>query len=158
MTTRDWSAWSRESVALLQRQNDAWRSRFALDGRPYRFDLHASRLTFDREADHVEATLALVGTTSQHEGTFLWSWANDGVPRSATSRLDEVRAFGELHDLTLLVDAEWPGARAEGLEMLAVAARVLGAEGSLVHEAGPVTHYFALFDFRVVKARGDGPR
>jgi hypothetical protein len=146
--THDWPRWSRDSVALFQSRNRDWQSRFGLRTHPYRFDLETATLTFDRGADLVVADLAVIGTTSRSEGTFLWSWANESLPVAATARATRVRVFGDENDLPLLTRPEWPAARPEGLEMLAISARILDAEGTFVHESGDVTHYFALFDFR----------
>lgn len=149
--TPDWPAWSRESVALFQARNREWQSRFALARSAYGFDLDTATLTFDRGADFVVADLALIGTTSACDGTFLWSWANESLPPISTSLVARVRAFGEDNDLPLLTRPERPGARPDGLEMLAIAARILDAEGCFAHEAGDVTYYFALFHFRVAR-------
>lgn len=146
--TPDWPRWSRESVALAQTRNRDWQSRFTLRAQPYRFDLDAATLTFDRGSDLVVADLTVIGTTSRSEGTFLWSWANESLPVAATALATRVRVFGDENDLPLLTRPEWPAAHPEGLEMLAVAARILDAEGTFVHESGEVTYYFALFDFR----------
>jgi hypothetical protein len=151
--TEDWSRWSRESVALVEARNRDWHSRFGLHTQPYRFDLETATLTFDRGSDLVVADLTVIGTTSRSEGTFLWSWANDSLPAMAASLTTRVRAFGEDNDLPLLTRPEWPAARPEGLEMLAISARILDAAGCFVHESGDVTYYFALFHLRETPKR-----
>jgi hypothetical protein len=60
-------------------------------------------------------------------------------------RLHAVRAFGARHGLALLTDPEWTGGRAEGLEMLAVAGRILDAEGTWVDADDDLTLFFLLF-------------
>jgi hypothetical protein len=52
------------------------------------------------------------------------------------------------HDLDMLITPALSGGRAEGLEALAIAGRVLDAEGVWVDEAGDLTLFFALFNFR----------
>ena len=128
----DWAQWSREAVKLMQERNRAFVERFAISGQSFRWDLEAAQIVFVSGERAVVADLAVVGSTSQVEGTFLWAWANETIPPEARKRMDEVRVFGEGHDLGLLTTAEWPGGRAEGLEMLAVAGRVLDAEGVFV--------------------------
>jgi hypothetical protein len=63
--------------------------------------------------------------------------------------LDLVRAFGETHDLPLLITPEWPGGLADGLEMLAVAGRVQGADGAFVDGKQGLKLLFTLSRFRV---------
>lgn len=154
----DWAEWSREAVARLQERNGAWTARFAIpEGASYHWDLHRGALVLARAEDVVVADLLLVGTTSAATGTFRWAWAEPELPTAMQRRLDEVRSFGHEHDLTLLVNAEWPGGRAEGLEMLAVAGRVLDAEGSWVDEQDGTTVFMLLSRFRVEREREAPP-
>lgn len=145
---RDWGAWSRESVALMQARTDAFVQRFGLSGQPFRWDLDTARIMFACADRGVSADLCVVGSVSAAEGTFLWSWANEAIPPQARARIEEVREFGEAHDLDLLTTAAWPGGRAEGLEMLAVAARILDADGVLVDAVDDLTFFFALHRFQ----------
>lgn len=145
----DWGAWSRESVALMQRRNDEWHARFRLTNDPFRWDLETATIRFHRATDHVVASLCLIGTISDVEGTFLWAWANDTIPHSATAGLQEVQRFGEAHRLTLLIEPEFPASRADALEILATAGRILDADGVFIDSAGDVTCFFALKSFRV---------
>jgi hypothetical protein len=147
--TTDWAAWSREAVQLMQKRNAEWQARFALERCPFSWDLNTACIRFQRGTDDVLASICLVGTTSASDGTFLWAWANEAIPAAAQKGLDLVRAFGAKHDLGLLTTGEFPGGRPEALEMLAVAGRVLEAEGVFI-DAGPdVTCFFALSGFRV---------
>jgi hypothetical protein len=144
----DWSAWSREAVALMQSRNEAWIERYALSTAPFNWNLDDGTIRFTRPTGDVVADICFVGTASSRDGTFLWAWANDGVPKNAWQRLHAVIGFGREHDLGLLTTPEWSGGRAEGLEMVAVAGRVLDAEGAFVDTHGDLTMFFLLFDFR----------
>ena len=153
----DWAAWSREAATRLQERNQAWMARFAVpEGAEYRWDLDRATLTVSRGEDVVAADVCLVGTASASAGTFRWAWANDDLPVVSRRRLDEVRGFGHEHDLPLLMQEEWPGGRAEGMEMLAIAGRVLDAEGAWVDEDGDLTLFMLLSRFRL--ERGGAPR
>jgi hypothetical protein len=152
----DWSAWSREAVRLMEERNAAWQKRFRLGRQHYRWHLDRATLRFERETDAVEARVCLVGTASEHKGTFLWSWANEAIPETARTGLEAVREFGARHDLSLLTTPEFKGGRAEGLEMLALSGRVLDAEGVFIDRRGDLTMFFALMKFDVV-SKGEGP-
>jgi hypothetical protein len=145
----DWAEWSREAVRLMQARNAEWQKRFDLAGARYAWDLATATMTYAREHDVVLASITLVGTTSAAEGTFLWAWANETIPPVAREGLERVRAFGKEHDLPLLTDAETPGGRAEGLELVALAGRITDAEGTFVDSSGDITCFFLLRDFRV---------
>lgn len=145
---RDWGAWSRDAVRLMGKRNEAFIERFGLSGQPYRWDLETGRIAFALQKYIVVADLCTVGSVSAAEGTFVWSWANEAIPQRAKERLDDVRRFGETYGLDLLTRAEWNGGRAEGLEMLAVAGRILDADGTWTDAQGDITLFFTLHRFR----------
>lgn len=147
---QDWASWSRESVQLMQARNAAFNEKFDLKGRPYRWNLDHAQIAFPFHDHAVVADLCVVGSVSECEGTFLWAWANETLDDRARERLHEVRAFGDKHDLSLLTTAEWQGGRSEGLEMLAIAGRLLDAEGVWIDSNGGLTLFFTLHRFRTV--------
>jgi hypothetical protein len=132
----------------MQSRSRAFVEKFALSGRAFRWDLDAGQIAFISTEHAVLADLCVVGSISEREKTFLWAWANEAIPRRAQERLHDVRSFGERHDLGLLTTAEWTATQAEGMEMLAVAGRVLDADGVFVAPAGDLTLFFVLHRFR----------
>jgi len=146
--SRDWGAWSAEAVAMMSTRNRAWVERYALAGAQYVFDLKTATITFEGTSTRVVADLCLVGTASKAEGSYLWAWANETIPVEAKRGIEKVRAFGLVHDLGMLTEPEMVGGRTEGLEALAIAGRVLDADGAWVDEGGDLTLFFALFGFR----------
>jgi hypothetical protein len=149
MAEIDWGAWSREAVARVREKNEQWKARFGItSGTAYQWHLDCGEISFDRGHDLIVADLCCIGSTSSAEGTFLWAWANERTPAAATRDLDKVRAFGETHDLGLLIDAEWRGGKPDALEMLALATRILDGEGAWIAPMGDVTLYFVLRNFR----------
>jgi hypothetical protein len=150
----DWSEWSRQAVAEMQARNRAWIARFSLERAAYRWDVDSALLTFTRADDRVVADICLIGTASRSQGTFLWAWANEAIPDGAKRGLAAVRAFGARHDLPLLVTPEWSGGRSEGLEMLAVAGRILDASGGFVDETEDLTFLFTLSGLRAQPGGG----
>jgi hypothetical protein len=145
---RDWQDWSREAVRLMQERNRAFVDAFDLAGRPFQWNLDAAEIAFTTPKHAIVADVCVVGSVSEHEGTFLWAWNNEAVPPRARKRIDEVRAFGEANDLPLLTTAEWAGGKAEGLEMLAVAGRILDADGVFVAPDRDRTFFLVLHRFR----------
>jgi len=133
----------------MQGRNNDWVARFALTAEPFHWDLETATLRFQRAHDQVVASLCLVGTTSEFEGTFLWAWANETIPPAAIQGLERVQEFGKAHDLSLLTEAEFPGSRPDGLELVAIAGRILDADGTFVAADGDVTRFFTLSAFRL---------
>jgi uncharacterized protein DUF6882 len=133
---------------MMEARNRRWLETYQLQGAPYVWNLDTATITFNGRSSRVLADLCVVGTASKAEASFLWAWANEALPAKARRAIDQVREFGRQNDLALLTTAELPGARSEGLEALAIAGRVLNADGVLIDESGDLTLFFALFDFR----------
>lgn len=153
----DWAAWSRETVSLMQARNAALLERFGLEKRAYQWSMDDAKLVFPSTSagrDAVEADVCVIGSVSISDGTFLWAWANESIPATARKGLERVRLFGEENDLGLLTDSEWRGGRAEGLEMAAIAGRLLDADAVWVDVSGDVTLFFALSNVRRGSDRG----
>jgi|SoiMethySBSTD1v2_1073268.scaffolds.fasta_scaffold430194_2 hypothetical protein len=144
----DWAAWSSEAVRIMRERNDAWVARWGLAGAAYTWELRSAELIFAAPDFEVVADLCCVGTASRNDGTFMWSWANDALPAPARRGVERIREFGEHNGLPLLTTAEWRGGEPEGKEMVAVAARILDAEGVWIERADDVTLFFTLSHFR----------
>ena len=147
----DWSAWSREAVRLMQERNGAWMEDYGLRGCRYVWTFDDAQLVFRPGRDEVVADICVLGSVSEAEGTFLWACANETIPEHARRGLERVREFGHRNELELLTKV-WPGGRSDGLEMAAVAGRVLDAAGVWVAPTGDVTLFFALSNFPRVPA------
>ncbi|WP_370682432.1 DUF6882 domain-containing protein [Comamonas sp. GB3 AK4-5] len=141
----DWAAWSREAVEMMVARNAEWPRQFGLQGSPqYRWDLDRATLVLEGPLHEVVATVCLVGTTSDSENSFLWSWANEAIPPLHGQALEVVHDFGREHQLALLTTARIPGGRPEATECLCIAARLQRAMGTFIDQQGDVTLYFTL--------------
>ena len=148
MGETDWIAWSRTARRLMQERNDAFVAAHQLTDAHYRWNLQRAEIGFMLDREAVVADICVVGSVSDQAGTFLWGWANEAVPTEATARLADVRAFGLSHDLHRLSTPEWVGGVPDGLEMLAVAGRVLDAEAVWIERDGDRTVFFTLHNVR----------
>ncbi|WP_159912125.1 DUF6882 domain-containing protein [Pantoea sp. 18069] len=150
----DWNAWSREAVATMMAGNAQWQREFGLEGSPkYHWDLDSATLTFEGALGPVLATVCLVGTSSDSEGSFLWSWANEAIPRQHGQALEVVHEFGRENQLALLTTARIQGGRPEAMECLCIAGRLQRALGTFIDKQGDVTLYFTLLHLRVEPAK-----
>jgi hypothetical protein len=147
-TEPDWGAWSRDAVRLAQERNDSFIQRFGLHRCPYQWDFERAQIVFRSPKDEVVAEICVVGSTSVSAGTFLWAWANDAIPSHARMGLEAVREFGLANALDRLTTAEWAAGPRDGLEMAAVACRVLDGAGTWTEPGGDVTLFFVLRNLR----------
>ena len=146
----DWAAWSREAVERMAVCNAEWPRQFGLQGQPaYRWDLDSATLVFQGPLHEVVATVCLVGTTSDSEGSFLWSWANEAIPRQHGEALEVVHDFGRENHLSLLTTPRIQGGRPEATECLCIAARLQRAMGTFIDQQGDVTLYFTILHLQI---------
>lgn len=150
----DWNTWSREAVETMMAANAQWQRRFGLEeSAPYQWDLDSASLTLDAPLGPVLATICLVGSSSDSEGSFLWSWANDAVPRQHGEALAAVHEFGREHQLALLTTPRIQGGRPEATECLCIAGRLQRAMGTFIDQRGDVTLYFTILHMQPPAAR-----
>ena len=148
--TTDWAAWSREAVEMMQARNAEWPLEFGLQGSPsYRWDLDRALLALETPLHEVIATVCLVGTSSEQDGSFVWSWANEAIPKQHGQALEVVHEFGRQNQLALLTTARIPGGRPEAMECMCIAARLQRAVGTFIDQQGDVTLYFTLLHLQV---------
>ena len=134
----------------MQERNRAWMEDYGLQGCQYVWTFDDAQLVFRPGSDEVVADICVLGSVSETEGTFLWAWANETIPEHARRGLERVREFGDRNELESLTKPVWPGGRSDGLEMAAVAGRVLDAAGVWVAPTGDATLFFALSNLRRV--------
>jgi hypothetical protein len=126
----DWAAWSREAVELMSLRTKEFLQRHGLEpGAPYRWDLDLAEMRMGTSC----FGLSVVGTVS---GTsFLWSWANEGLPPACCQRVAEVRSFGERNGLSLLSEPCHPGGLTQLKECVAISGRLLDASAVWFHRS-----------------------
>ena len=71
----------------------SWRERWD-------WDSNRGQIVFsDAGVARVIAKAQLVGSVSKKTGTWLWAWANPSIEEHQHRDLNEVRRFGEQHDI-----------------------------------------------------------
>ena len=83
--------------------------------------------------------MCLVGTSSNKDGTFVWSWGNEAIPVQHAQALEVVYDFGREHQLALLTTPCIQGGRPEATECL----------GTYVDQQGDVSLYFSILHLQV---------
>ncbi|MFF3849089.1 DUF6882 domain-containing protein [Streptomyces sp. NPDC002328] len=124
--------------------------RFGLSGDvQYQWSLDDAQFTWSRDGKvFLTGRLTLIGSVSVSQQSWLWSWANDSLPRAAVGDMEQVRRFGESSDFPVL---PWPGFEYDPAlvaEARVVAASVLDADGLWTDTVGDVQLHFLLHDLR----------
>jgi hypothetical protein len=121
----------RDAVAYLEFAQADLRNRFRLsDYDKYHWDQDTGELVFlTGNVAKVIATIQFVGSVSTRSDTWLWSWANPSYLESVRAGVRKVRKYGEERNFLKLAAAHWPATEADGWDMAAVAAYLLGARG-----------------------------
>lgn len=151
--TTDWAAWSREAVETMMALNAEWPRQFGLLEAPRcQWNLDTATMVLSAPLHQVVATVCLVGTSSEKDGSFVWSWANEAIPAQHGQALEVVHDFGRENQLALLTTPRIQGARPEATECLCIAGRLQRAVGTFVDQQGDVTLYFTLLHLQIVAA------
>jgi hypothetical protein len=121
-----------DAVAYLRGRQDQLYSRYDLGSYPrYDWNQKAGQLIFsDGGRARVIADFQFVGSISTRSDTWLWSWANRSILESVKQRVRQVRAYGDEHRYLKLASACWTAKEADGWEMTAITAYLLGAAGA----------------------------
>jgi hypothetical protein len=137
--SRNWShddqAFARlldSAVPFLESQQEVLYRDFQLSmHQPWDWDQDRSQLTFSDEGRVVVVCdIALVGSFSSTENTWMWSWASDSLAEQVKAPLRELCEFGEERGFEKLAGAYWDGTETDGWQMTAIAAKYLGAIGA----------------------------
>ena len=142
-----------DAVAYLQPRQDELSARWGLDRfERYDWDQRTGRLIFsDRGHPRVAADIQCVGTISTRGGSWLWAWANRSVLESVKHRVREVRDYGETHRYLKLASAAWAAEEADGWEMTAITAYLIGAAGAYRAPGDRSVSFLAITDIHRVQ-------
>ncbi|GAA1534794.1 hypothetical protein GCM10009730_50090 [Streptomyces albidochromogenes] len=122
--------------------------RFGLSGDvQYHWSLDDARIAWSREEKvFLTGRLTLIGSVSLAQQTWLWSWANESLPRTVRGDIERVRRFGEANDYPVL---PWSGFDYHPelvAEARMVAASVLDAEGLWMDSTDEAQLHFLVHD------------
>lgn len=149
--TTDWAAWSREAAESMVARNALWPQEMGLhEPLQCSWDLERSLIVFEAPLHEVIATVCLVGTSSDTENSFVWSWANEAIPVQHGQALEVVHDFGREHKLALLTTPSLQGGKPVAMECLGIAARLQRAVGTYVDQRGDVALYFSILHLQVM--------
>ena len=117
--------------AYATERQDELRREFSLGTWPrYDCDQGTAQLTFSADGKvRVVADIQFVGTVSTVTNTWLWAWANPHLEPAVARDVDEVRRYGERHDIAQLTTPKWTANETDGWEMTSITAYLLRAQG-----------------------------
>jgi hypothetical protein len=127
-----WEPFLSDAISELQAKQDYLTKAFGLSRHErWDWDQETGEIVFSNaHTPTVIARVQFVGSVSTVTDTWLWSWANPSFVPNVVKEMLTVRAFGEAEHFACLTVPKWPAEEADGWEMTAVAAKVLGAEGA----------------------------
>lgn len=121
-------------------------------GQHRRWDYDQETATLMFSNDGVPALIAeveFIGGVSTKSRTWLWAWANFDMLPQVRSRIAAVREFGAERDFPHLTVPEWQADEADGWDVSAIAAKVLGAQGLYRVPSRNGFLYMAILDMRL---------
>jgi hypothetical protein len=141
----------RNALEYVEKQKAWCRDRFDL----YRFhrmdyEQETGEMIFSDPGVHpkVVAEFQFIGSLSSTSRTWLWAWDNPYLLEKPTEAVHQVRQFGEKHQLNKLITPKWPASEDDAMEMNALAAYVLKADGIYNFPSDNIGVYVVLTDIR----------
>jgi|SRR6516164_9131139 hypothetical protein len=131
---------------MMAERQPATYAQFGLDyAMQYHWDTGRAEMVFtSKGAPVARSALQFVGSIAGRLPTWLWGWANDSIPTSATAPLAEVRRYGEEQGFDKLTRPEWVPEGDDGHDVMIVSACILGAPAFFHDHAGGAALYFVL--------------
>ncbi|MFZ6743658.1 DUF6882 domain-containing protein [Undibacterium sp. JH2W] len=83
----------------------------------------------DKGQPKLLARFQFVGSFSERNKTWLWSWGNGSITPALYKRMEVMKSLGEKHQFQKLIDRSWTGELTDAWEMAAVANYLLKAKG-----------------------------
>lgn len=83
----------------------------------------------DKGQPRLMARFQFVGSFSERDKTWLWSWGNASITPALYKRLEVMKGLGEKHKFKKLTERSWTGELNDAWEMAAVANYLLKAKG-----------------------------
>jgi hypothetical protein len=87
-----------------------------------------------------------IGTYSEIENTWKWSWDNVGTLDKVKSGVDYIKSFGEKNSYEKLIEGEFESDSEEGKTFLAIALKLLNGNGGYITSKDKLLRYLILFD------------
>jgi len=150
------SEWAAIVLAARERAAEkqfAMIERFKLaDNTRYHWSMDDARITWSRGgATFLSGRITVIGSVSESEQSWLWSWANPSLPALVLGEIDRVRRYGEANNFPLL---QWKAFHSHPnmvAEARAVAASVLDAEGLWTDAEREVQMHFLIHDLTLLE-------
>jgi hypothetical protein len=140
---------------FLRERMEQARKAFQLDACP-QFAWHPWRgeLVFSNQgAPKVAARIQVVGSLGPRGNVWTWAWARPDLLPSVRQAALRVRQFGEEHGIPLLIQPKWPATEADGAQMMAIACKLLDAQGGHRSPGPEGTTFMVFTDLRSVSDR-----
>lgn len=139
----DWAAWGREAVTMMSQRTRDLIARHKLGAdTDYHWSIEDATMTLGP----LKLRLVVVGTASEPEDTFIWSWANETIPKNAKAGIEKVGDFGFENRLKLLTEPLHKGGKATGENCLGIAGRILDASAIWIDKTEHGWIFLALFE------------
>ncbi|EDP72549.1 hypothetical protein FBALC1_15647 [Flavobacteriales bacterium ALC-1] len=125
-----------EQLTLFWKQLASFQSTYFIDEseQDYRwnYDFKNSKISiFKNGSPYLSIDFIHVGKINVSEKTWTWSWIN--IQETETSKLQEVKMFGETNNCEKLNKASWLSAEKEAWEMVAMTNYILKTKGGARH-------------------------
>jgi len=110
------------------------------------YDQACGILTLTINNENINFRYKEIGTFSEIENTWKWSWDNLGTLDKVKSEVEFIKTFGEKNSYKKLVEGEFESDSEEGKTFLAIALSLLNGNGGYITSKDKLLRYLILFD------------
>lgn len=134
----DFEALLDASMAELQLKTEAHKAWGLGTFDNWSVDQNDGNLVFSNEdGTTAVAPVQIIGTFNTRDNSWLWAWDNPSILDGLKNHAQQVRDYGERHDIDMLTARKWLGTEDDAWAMAALAVKLCGAQGAYRGPAGP---------------------
>lgn len=114
-------------------------------------DQEAGKIVFHfADGFKVLAPVQIIGSLNSDKQSWLWAWANPSILDPLKQHTQDLKSYGELHEIPRLTAPVWSGTNELAWAMAALAAKLCGATGAYRGETESVHLYMTFGDVEVI--------
>ncbi|WP_339912019.1 DUF6882 domain-containing protein [Symmachiella dynata] len=98
----------------------------------------------------VFAPVQIIGSLNVDKQSWLWAWANPSILDPLTQQAEDLKSYGELHEIPRLMTPVWSGTNELAWAMAAFAAKLCGATGAYRAETDKGHLYMTFGEVEVI--------
>lgn len=144
--TMTYSDFAQDAIDKLKDLQESFKAQYDIDRYAHWFYTQSTELLrlYDNDTDQLYLKYIPVGTYSEKEKTWMWSWANKHSREQSKNETLSIKEFGEKEGFDKLSEGYFSGDEYDGWEFIAIAHHLLGGIGGYRTKSDGLCKYFLI--------------